>query len=168
MGKRKVDLGAEGEQGLTHNPFAALRRGAPGVPGSKGGPGVPGEGGEAATAREEPVEVSPDRAMEAGAHWLVRKERKGRGGKVVTIVSSLAGVDVRDLGDLARGGKVVTIVSSLAGVDVRDLGDLARALGQRLGTGARVKGGEVVVQGELSERVARFLESKGARVTVGS
>ncbi|MDC3307394.1 translation initiation factor [bacterium] len=144
MGKRKVDLGAEGEQGLTHNPFAALRRGAPGVPGSKGGPGVPGEGGEAATAREEPVEVSPDRAMEAGAHWLVRKERKG------------------------RGGKVVTIVSSLAGVDVRDLGDLARALGQRLGTGARVKGGEVVVQGELSERVARFLESKGARVTVGS
>jgi len=144
MGKRKVDLGAEGEQGLTHNPFAALRRGAPGVPGSKGGPGVPGGGGEAATAREEPVEVSPDRAMEAGAHWLVRKERKG------------------------RGGKVVTIVSSLAGVDVRDLGDLARALGQRLGTGARVKGGEVVVQGELSERVARFLESKGARVTVGS
>ncbi len=144
MSKRKVELGGESEQGLTHNPFAALRRGAPGVPGSKGGPGVPGEGGEAATAREEPVEVSPDRAMEAGAHWLVRKERKG------------------------RGGKVVTIVSSLAGVDVRDLGDLARALGQRLGTGARVKGGEVVVQGELSERVARFLESKGARVTVGS
>ncbi len=135
MTKRKVDLGGENSKGLTHNPFAALQR-AP--------------GGGARSEQHEPGEPPAAPAGGAGqprvqaVHWLVRKERKG------------------------RGGKVVTIVSPLAGSGVEDLGALARALGQGLGTGARAKDGAVVVQGELSERVAQFLEAAGAKVTVGS
>jgi len=133
MTKRRKNLGGEIAEGLTHNPFASLQRGSreslvPQDGGATSGSPAPVEG-----ARQGPA-----------AHWLVRKERKGRGGKVVTIVSSLDGDE--------RG----------------DLGALARSLGQGLGTGARAKDGAIVVQGELSERVAEFLRATGARVTVGS
>lgn len=136
MKKRRVDLSGQGTQGLTHNPFAALRA-EPVEPVEQtplgGGAAVP-------PARVEEEAASGELR---GSDWLVRKERKGRGGKVVTMVTP-------------RGG---------AG---SDLHAVARSLGQRLGTGARAKDGEIIVQGELSERVRGLLEADGARVTVGS
>ncbi|MDG1051000.1 MAG: translation initiation factor [Planctomycetota bacterium] len=135
MTKRKVDLGGDASEGLTHSPFAGLRRTtAPDaqVERSQGASDLSG------------AEEGAARGQAAPPHWHVRKERKGRGGKVVTVVSLLS-----------EGG---------AG----DLGRVAKTLGQRLGTGARVKGEGVVVQGALSERIRALLEADGARVTVGS
>lgn len=137
MSKRRVDLSGDAGDGLTHNPFAALRPGSP-------QPGAPGPGAHP-TAGPEPVEGEREGASAlARSDWLVRKERKG------------------------RGGKVVTIVSPRAGETEARLAEVARSLGQRLGTGARAKGDHIVVQGELSGRVRDLLEADGARVTVGS
>lgn len=137
MSKRRVDLSGDAGDGLTHNPFAALLPGSP-------QPGAPGPGAHP-TAGPEPVEGEREGASAlARSDWLVRKERKG------------------------RGGKVVTIVSPRAGETEARLAEVARSLGQRLGTGARAKGDHIVVQGELSGRVRDLLEADGARVTVGS
>lgn len=137
MSKRRLDLSGDAGDGLTHNPFAALRGGSP-------QPDAHGHGADL-TAPPKSVEGEGEAAAElAGSDWLVRKERKG------------------------RGGKVVTIVSPRAGESEARLAEVARSLGQRLGTGARAKGGEIVVQGELSGRVRALLEADGARVTVGS
>ena len=133
MNTRRVKLSGEVGGGLTHNPFAGLRGGTP--------EGSASEGPE--PVEELPVEAAPGARL-SGSDWVVRKERKG------------------------RGGKVVTIVSPRAEGEVHALGEVARRLGQKLGTGARAKGGEIVVQGELSDRVRALLEADGARVTVGS
>jgi translation initiation factor 1 len=65
---------------------------------------------------------------------VVRKERKGRGGKTVTTVRGLGEPKAR-----------------------------AKALGKALGVGARVEGDDVVVQGEQIDRVVAWLEQAGVR-----
>jgi translation initiation factor 1 len=85
--------------------------------------------------RAAPAKPGPARAV-------VRFEKKGRGGKAVTVVEKL------DLGpaELARW-----------------LGDLKRALG----CGGAVEGDALVLQGDARERVGRLLEARGVRkVTV--
>ena len=66
---------------------------------------------------------------------VVRKERKGHGGKTVTVIAGIAPGALDEL-----------------------CGELKRALG----CGARVEDGAVVLQGELVERAVAFLEGKGA------
>jgi len=144
--KRKIDLKGPGE--LTHNPFAGLRGGA-------GGAG--GDDGEASESdRCEPIaaaglgadvqETYPP-GWNGGGNVVVSHERKGRGGKTVTIASW------RDTAAPAAGA----------------LESLARSLGRRLGSRARVEDGAIVVQGELVERLASILETEhGARVTRGT
>jgi translation initiation factor 1 len=75
---------------------------------------------------------------------VVRQERKGRGGKTVTLV------------DGAAIGRVA------------DLDGLAKALRKALGTGARVEGGKVVLQGDQRGAAAAWLEGRGAKVVVGN
>ncbi len=72
--------------------------------------------------------------MHAGI--VVRREKKGRGGKAVTIVEG-------------------------AGLAGHDLAELARDLAKSLGAGARVEAGAIVVQGEQSERVVAALLKRG-------
>jgi translation initiation factor 1 len=73
---------------------------------------------------------------------VVRYERKGRGGKAVTVVEKL---DLRPR-ELEAW-----------------LGELKRALG----CGGVVEGDALVLQGDLRERVGRLLEARGVRkVTV--
>lgn len=86
------------------------------------------------------------RAAPAGApppaRAVVRMERSGRGGKVVTVVEKL-GLPPREL--------------------ERWLGDLKRALG----CGGIVEGDALVLQGDARERVGALLEARGVRkVTV--
>ena len=71
-------------EGLTYNPFAALR--------PEGSPAP-----ERAPEPEEPEASSP----EPGARVLVQREKKGRAGKTVTRVSGL-GLDASRLAALAR------------------------------------------------------------------
>lgn len=104
---------------LVHNPFASLagRREA-----SKLSAMQPAAG-------DAPV-ATP------GGKLVVRRERAGRGGKVVTV---------------AEG-------PGLAG---RDLAVLAQELARALGAGARVEDGALVVQGEQSARVRDWLLARG-------
>lgn len=67
-----------------------------------------------------------------------------------------------------RGGKTVTCVR---GVDANQaqLELLAKELRQALGCGSMVEEGEILVQGEQTERVAKWLEGQGAkRVVIGT
>ena len=69
------------------------------------------------------------------AKVVVRKERKGHGGKTVTVVD----------GVLAHARE-----------------DMAGEMKRALGCGARIEDGSIVLQGDLMERAAQWLEKKGA------
>jgi translation initiation factor 1 len=69
---------------------------------------------------------------------VVRRERKGHGGKTATIVGGI-------------------------GLPARDLDRLARALRHALGCGASVDGDRLVVQGDQAPRVQAWLAAQGAR-----
>lgn len=87
---------------------------------------------EPAPAKAAPAKPPPRLFLEK---VVVKKERKGHGGKTVTIIAGIAPAFVETL-----------------------CGELKRALG----CGARVEDGCVVLQGELVERAVAFLEKKGA------
>jgi translation initiation factor 1 len=97
-------------------------------------------------AAPEPVAAAAPPAKLPGrpppARAVVRMERAGRGGKIVTVVEKL---------DL-RPGELATW-----------LGELKRALG----CGGVVEGGALVLQGDTRERVGAWLERRGVKkVTV--
>lgn len=113
-----------------HTPFAGLagKLGLPSAP-------APGPGPLA-----EPSPAPATRT--AAARAVVRLEKKGRGGKAVTVVEKL-GLAPADLDAF--------------------LGELKRALG----CGGAVEGDALVLQGDLRPRVGAFLEARGVRrVTV--
>ena len=90
-----------------------------------------------------PDHTGPPSTVSSDA-WLrrklvVRRERKGRGGKTVTRLEGAAG---------------------------EDLEALARTLRKALGCGARVEEDVVVLQGDIGERVADWLSQRGARRVV--
>jgi translation initiation factor 1 len=72
---------------------------------------------------------------------VVRHERKGRGGRTVTVVQGVA----------LQGDA---------------LAEFARGMKKALGCGATIEDADVVLQGELVERVASWLEKQGARRVV--
>src|SRR5262245_3826469 len=86
---------------------------------------------------------SPSATPAKPARAVVRMERKGRGGKEVTVVEKLG------LGD-------------------KELEAWCRELKQALGCGGAVDGDAIVLQGDLRARVPAVLTAKGvAKVTVG-
>jgi translation initiation factor 1 len=75
---------------------------------------------------------------------VLRREKKGRGGKTVTVIAGL-------------------------GWRARQLEDLARALRKALGCGSSVEGDTVILQGDMTERTQRWLTDRGARqIVVGN
>ena len=75
---------------------------------------------------------------------VVRRERKGRGGKTATMVTGLT-------------------------LKPKELDALAKELKRALGCGATVDGPTIVVGGDLTERVAQWLQQHGAkRVVIGN
>jgi|GEM_PF-386574 len=123
---------------LRHNPFAALK-------GAGTQPKSSLENARPPTVHEPEVR-SRSQANSGGARGetrattpasiVVRREKKGRGGKAVT---------------LAEG----------AGLAGRDLEALARDLAKALGAGARVEDGALVVQGEQVDRLVAWLQQRG-------
>lgn len=75
------------------------------------------------------------------ARVVLRRERKGRGGRTVTRVQGL-------------------------GWDDAALAELARAMARALGCGATIEDGDVVLQGDPGERAAAWLEERGVRRVV--
>jgi translation initiation factor 1 len=59
-----------------------------------------------------------------------------------------------------RKGKVVTLVKGFVG-SAEDLEWLAKLLKTRCGTGGSAKEGEIIVQGEMREKVLAILKSEG-------
>jgi len=75
---------------------------------------------------------------------VVRQERKGHGGKTVTVVDGAA---------IAR---------------IPDLAALAKTMRKAMGTGARVDGGAIVLQGDQRVAAEAWLTKQGATVVVGN
>ncbi|MCF8308252.1 MAG: translation initiation factor [Bacteroidales bacterium] len=61
-----------------------------------------------------------------------------------------------------RGGKEVSIVSGFVGND-DDLKDLGKELKKSLGVGGSAKDGEIVIQGEHRDKIMELLIKKGYR-----
>ena len=116
MGKKKPPQTVE----VRNNPFAAL---AP--------------AGLAAKADQPQAAPAPASSEDPFAQKLVlRREKKGRGGKTVTRVSGVA-----------RGA----------------LEDVAKQMKKGLGCGALVEGDDIVLLGSLVDRAADWLQQQGAR-----
>ena len=97
---------------------------------------------EQPTAPDEPLVPSEGFDLANVPKAVLRMERKGRGGKTVTVIAQLPG-------------------------EQSALEQVARDLRRALGCGARVEGAEVVVQGDVRERVRAWLAERGVRRVVG-
>ena len=104
-----------------HNPFGGLRDKLGDLP-------------EGPKQREPPPPKSPARAV-------VRMERKGRGGKEVTVVEQL-------------------------GLKSAELDTWLKALKNALGCGGVVEGGTLVLQGDQRKRLPAILEARGVRKVI--
>lgn len=128
MGKRDKKDEPAAPVGPFHNPFAALAAKREELP---MGPAVP-----VAAPVSKPEPKGPARAV-------VRMERKGRGGKEVTVVEHL---------ELPVPQREVWL----------------KALKNSLGCGGVVEDDTLVLQGDQRERLPALLEARGVRkVTVG-
>lgn len=62
-----------------------------------------------------------------------------------------------------RKGKEVTLVEGFVG-DPEDLKDLAKIIKSKCGVGGAAKDGEILIQGNLKDKVADILEKEGYQV----
>jgi translation initiation factor 1 len=106
-----------------HNPFGALK-------------------GKLGDLPEGPKPPAP-KAPSGPARAVVRMERKGRGGKEVTVVEQL-------------------------GLSARELEKWLKDLKQSLGCGGTVEGSDLVLQGDQRERIEALLTKRGVKkISVG-
>jgi translation initiation factor 1 len=82
--------------------------------------------------------AAPEPPAKGPARAVVRREKKGRGGKEVTVVEQL-------------------------GLGPKELEAWLKDLKNRLGCGGVVEGEALVLQGDQRDRTAALLESKGVR-----
>jgi len=112
----------DGGESFGHNPFAGLS--------SEGLPPAP----------ELP---------EAGTKVVPPRKNRGR----VDIIRQKAG----------RGGKTVTVVTNFVGIGLPEKEQLAKKMQKACGTGGTVKEGQIEIQGDKREDVARILIEAGFR-----
>ena len=126
--------------GLKHNPFAALRPAGASTP-----PKATPESTPNSTPKPAPKSARPSpKPIASNERVTVRRERSGHGGKTVTI---------------AEG----------PGFAGRKLDELAREIARGFGTGARVEGATIAVQGDQRERLVEWLTARGfVQVALGN
>lgn len=129
MTKKKYDLATPAKP-LSSSPFAALAAVRDALP--KGEAPVVDTNVEASS-------VTPQSSSESFARAVVRKERKGHGGKTATVVEGVPEV-------------------------LRE--KHCAAMKRAFGCGARVEGELIVLQGELADRAVTWLSENGARKVV--
>jgi translation initiation factor 1 len=116
----------DGGLNLSHNPFGALS--------SEGLPAAPANQSETVAPTSTPKPV---------------KKNRGR----VDIIRQKAG----------RGGKTVTVVTGFVGIGLPEKEQLAKAMQRACGVGGTVKDGHIEIQGDKREEVARILTEAGFR-----
>lgn len=121
-GRKKIPLG---QSDFGHTPFAGLN--IEGTP-------------VAEVAPPEPAPTVPPVAP-----------RKNRGR--VDIIRQKAG----------RGGKTVTVITGFVGIGLPEKETLAKAIQRACGTGGTVKEGRIEIQGDKREEAARILSEAGFR-----
>ncbi|MCI0748341.1 MAG: translation initiation factor [Verrucomicrobia subdivision 3 bacterium] len=92
--------------------------------------------------------LPPGKSSEADRTEPPRKSR-GR----VDIIRQKAG----------RGGKTVTVVKNFVGIGLPEKEKLAREMQKACGVGGTVKDGQIEIQGDKREEVARILTEAGFR-----
>lgn len=133
MGKRKKPVQSQGASS-DGGGFGALLR-AKGLSASETPSPAPEQVRESISAPSEP-------GFESIAKIVLRRTKKGRGGKVVTLVEGLPG-------DHSWHRKV------------------AKTVGKALGCGVKAEDGLLVVQGDQRERLNTWFLEKGVRKVVG-
>lgn len=130
---RKPRISTDGAPPLSANPFAALQDALGELP-----------PGEAATAAPEPSPASTDSPSLLHGKLILRREKKGRGGKTATVIEGLK-------------------------LPEPALQDMAQRLRRHLGCGAHVEGTTIVLSGAQTDRVRDWLSAQGAtRIVIGS
>lgn len=149
MPKAKQRVTVDGAQPALRQPLpglAALRDKLPASAATEPGAAPPPSGAAAGSpALASAPAATPGAALYArAARVVVRRERKGYGGKTVTRVEGLAG-------------------------SARELDAAVRDVKRALGCGATLEGSDVVVQGDQGERLRAFLAARGVRkIVVGN
>ncbi len=132
---RKPKISTDGAPTLSSNPFAALGGALGDLP--------PGEATEPEPA-PTPVAPSAGKTSALRGKIVVRREKKGRGGKTATVIEGLS---------LPPAG----------------LTDMAKRMRRSFGCGAKVEGETIALTGALTERVRDWLLAEGAtRVVIGN
>ncbi len=62
-----------------------------------------------------------------------------------------------------RGGKIVTVIKGFEGTDA-ELKSLAKNIKQHCSVGGSVKDGEVIIQGNMRDKVMEFLRAQGHHI----
>ncbi len=62
-----------------------------------------------------------------------------------------------------RGGKTVTLVKGFVG-SAEDLKQLGKLLKNKCGVGGSIKDGDIIIQGNIRDKVIRILEAEGYKV----
>lgn len=137
---KKQRIATDSTRPLENNALAGLGALMADVPGIEAGP----ESAEPVATEPEP-ETAPAPAPGALAgRLLVRREKKGRGGKAVTVIEGLR-------------------------AEPAELESLARRLRKDLGCGSHVEAPHVVLHGAQTDRARAWLLARGAtKVIVGN
>ncbi|MCC6820430.1 MAG: translation initiation factor [Verrucomicrobia subdivision 3 bacterium] len=131
----------DGGTSFGHNPFAALS--SAGLPPAPENPPAANPGGASVPASRLVSSLAPPTAAKPA------KKNRGR----VDIIREKAG----------RGGKTVTVVRGFVGIGLPEKEQLAKAMQKACGTGGTVKDGQIEIQGDQRETVARILTEASFR-----
>ncbi len=99
--------------------------------------------GEMVFSTNENFEFNSDEEKEtleaSNQHLIAKLEKKGRGGKTVSIIEGFVGTQ-------------------------KDLKNLAKDLKNKCGTGGSVKNGTIIIQGNVRDKIMNYLKEKGYQV----